>query len=93
MKAISSEEPYDALIFDNELPGIDGLELVRRTRLLPHRRQTPIVMLSASDIEREARMAGVDAFLRKPEDANVVAQTIAQLVAPKLSDSSYRGYC
>lgn len=93
LAAISSQEHYDALIFDNELPGMSGLELVRRTRLLPHRQQTPIVMLSASDIEREARSAGASAFLRKPEDAAVIAETIARLLAHKPRDSNDRGHC
>ncbi|HKC62924.1 MAG TPA: response regulator, partial [Pyrinomonadaceae bacterium] len=93
LAAISSATDYDALIFDNELPGMSGLELVRRTRLLPHRHQTPIVMLSASDVEREARRAGADAFLRKPEDASVIAETIARLLSRKPGDRSDRGYC
>ncbi len=48
-----------------------------------HRRRTPIVMLSASDVEREARQSGADAFLRKPEDVMAIAVTIARLLASK----------
>ena len=53
------------------------------TRRLIHRQQTPIIMFSASDIEKEARQAGANAFLRKPEDLNTMAETIAQLLARK----------
>ncbi len=83
LESLSSERHYDVLIFDNELPGIDGLELVSRTRLIERRRQTPIIMLSASDVAREARREGVSAFLRKPEDILLVTETIARLLARK----------
>lgn len=83
LKAISSEAHYDALIFDYELPDTNGVELIRQTRRLAHRQQTPIIMLSASSVEREARRAGANAFLRKPEDVTLLAETIARLLARK----------
>jgi CheY-like chemotaxis protein len=83
LQMISSDEHYDVLIFDNGLPDTDGIELIRQTRLLPHRQQTPIIMFSASEVEREARRAGANAFLRKPVDANVIAETVARLLARK----------
>jgi CheY-like chemotaxis protein len=83
LQMISSDEHYDVLIFDNGLPDTDGIELIRQTRLLPHRQQTPIIMFSASEVEKEARRAGANAFLRKPVDANVIAETVARLLARK----------
>jgi FixJ family two-component response regulator len=38
-------------------------------------------MLSAGDLEREARRAGASVFLRKPEDMHALAETIARLLA------------
>lgn len=81
LKAIQSEAGYDVLIFDNELPGIEGIELIRLARRDPRRQQTPIIMLSASDIEKEARRAGANVFLRKPEEITVITETIARLLA------------
>jgi CheY-like chemotaxis protein len=83
LQIISSDEHYDVLIFDNGLPDTDGIELIRQTRLLPHRQQTPIIMFSASEVEKEARRAGANAFLRKPVDANLIAETVARLLARK----------
>lgn len=83
LQALASEAHYDALIFDNDLPDMNGVELIRQTRRLPHRQQTPIIMLSASDMEREARRVGANAFLRKPEDVTALAETIARLLARK----------
>jgi CheY-like chemotaxis protein/Tfp pilus assembly protein PilF len=79
-----SDTPYNLMLFDNELPNINGIELVRLTRKLPYRRSTSIVMLSASDCETEAWKAGVDAFLRKPKDVATITTTIARLLAGKL---------
>jgi two-component system chemotaxis response regulator CheY len=80
---LAGEMHYDLLLFDNELPGASGIELVRRARGLSHRRKTPIIMFSASDCEANARRAGVDAFLRKPQDIARLVETVARLLAEK----------
>ena len=78
---VLSAAPFDALLFDDQLPGVRGVEIARRARELPRRRLTPILMLSASECEREARAAGVDAYLRKPQDVMRLAETIRRLLA------------
>lgn len=83
MKLIEGDTHFDLLLFDNQLPDTDGVELVRRTRELAHRQQTPIIMLAASYVEREARRAGANAFLRKPQDVAALSETIARLLARK----------
>jgi CheY-like chemotaxis protein len=80
MRKIESKARYHLLILDNQLPGKDGLELVRRARQLPHRRRTPIIMLSASDVEQDALRVGANAFLRKPQDIGRLAATITRLL-------------
>ena len=82
---LAGETHYDLLLFDNELPGASGIELVRRARGLEHRRKTPIIMLSASDCEENARRAGVDAFLRKPQDIARLIGTVARLLGERHS--------
>ena len=77
---IESKARYHLLILDNQLPGKSGLELARRARQLPHRRRTPIIMLSASDVERDALHAGVNAFLRKPQDIGRLSATVTRLL-------------
>jgi CheY-like chemotaxis protein len=77
---IEGEEHFDLLLFDYDMPGVNGVELTRRTRTLAHRRSIPVVMLSAHDCETEAMGAGVDVFLRKPEAVQDVVETVARLV-------------
>jgi CheY-like chemotaxis protein len=80
LRKITSDERYDLLLVDNELPGLSGLDLVKRARKMTHRRRTPIVMLSGNDCETEAWRAGVDAFLKKPEQISELSSTISRLL-------------
>ncbi|MCA1567372.1 MAG: response regulator [Acidobacteria bacterium] len=79
---IESTGAYDLLLFDNELPGASGIELLRHARMLPSRQSTPIVIISATDSAHEARRAGADAFLKKPDDIGQLVSTIARLLTP-----------
>jgi CheY-like chemotaxis protein len=92
LEVLESEAHYDILIFDNELPGVNGIEVIRQVRQLPHRQQVPIIMLSASDVDREARRVGANAFLKKPEDIAAIAETVARLLARKPKQSG-KGHC
>jgi len=80
LEILKTDAPYDAIIVDNDLPGLSGLELVLRVRSMAHRRNTPIIMLSGDDCEKEAWRAGVNDFLRKPEAVDQVASTITRLL-------------
>lgn len=60
--------PYDLCFIDWKMPDMDGVELTRRIRR-DIGEDIPIVMISAydiSEIEDEARTAGVNGFLPKP---------------------------
>ena len=80
LKRMASEASYGLLIFDNHLPNVNGVELVRYARQLPHRERTPIIVLSASEAAAEAREAGADIFLRKPQDVGLLVATVKELV-------------
>jgi CheY-like chemotaxis protein len=83
LEIIEGANLYDALIFDNGLPGMSGLELVRHARRLTHRRRTPIIMLSASDSAKAARRAGADAYLKKPDDLDAIIETVNRLTGAR----------
>lgn len=60
---------YDAVILDRMLPGLDGMEVLRRLRQHPSAEQTPVLMLTARD-SIDDRVSGLDAgaddYLVKP---------------------------
>jgi two-component system, OmpR family, phosphate regulon response regulator PhoB len=81
LRRLQGESRFDLLILDFRLPGLDGLELARRARALPRAVRTPIIMFTDSEVERDARRAGVDAYLRKPRGVYSLARTAAGLLA------------
>jgi DNA-binding response OmpR family regulator len=59
--------PYDLVVLDLMLPGVDGLEICRRLRA--ERRYTPILMLTARSTELDRVLGlemGADDYLTKP---------------------------
>ncbi len=64
-----SNRPYDAILLDIMLPGIDGLEVCRRIRAKSEWSRLPILMLTAKgdDIDRIVGLElGADDYLAKP---------------------------
>ena len=63
--------PADLVLVDYQMPEIDGIEFVRRLRLLPEYAHVPMVMVTVHD-DRKVRYAALDAgitdFLTKPID-------------------------
>jgi two-component system chemotaxis sensor kinase CheA len=84
LERIEGGDNYDLLLLDNSLPGMSGLELVRRARSLIHRRLTPIIMFSASDFALAASRAGVNAFLKKPDEIDALIETVRRLMSERL---------
>jgi CheY-like chemotaxis protein len=79
MNRIAGGFSYDLLLLDNELPGVSGLELTRYARSLPIYRTTPIIMVSATDCGADARRAGADLFLRKPDDIHALVEAVRRM--------------
>ena len=60
-------QPYDLLVLDLMLPGLDGLEICRQVRQMPH--YQPIIMISAKSSETQRVLGlelGADDYLSKP---------------------------
>lgn len=70
------EKPPAMVLTDLEMPNLNGLDLTKRIRELPHMTGLPIIMITsrASDKHRDlAHEAGVDLYLTKPyTDANLL---------------------
>ncbi len=80
LRKLTGSDYYDLLVIDDELSGLSALELVQRTRKITHRRRTPVVMLSGGESETQAWRAGVDAFLKKPEEVDDLPSTVGRLL-------------
>jgi len=66
-----SSRPFDCLLLDINMPGMDGIELCGRIRRIPAYRDTPIIMLTAMqdfDFLDRAFRAGASDYITKPFD-------------------------
>ena len=86
-------DDYFAIIMDWKLPDMDGIEASRRIRKRLGKDITIIVLTSYdySEIEDEARRAGVDAFITKPLFRSRLAATLKDVVSgrPERSAKDY----
>jgi CheY-like chemotaxis protein len=62
-----SQRPYDLMIADKNLPGVDGLEVLRQARLQhPKLRAVVITGFPTPESKYQAETLGVHAFVTKP---------------------------
>ena len=91
---------YSVVILDWKMPGIDGIETIRRIRTEVDA-NTPILLASAydwSDIEDKAKEAGANGFVRKPlfrstlyDKINEILGTESKSVEPEDDYSDLEG--
>jgi two-component system OmpR family response regulator len=78
---LARENPYDAIVLDLMLPGVDGLEICRTLRAEEVR--TPILMLTARDADTDQVRAldtGADDYLTKPFSYDVLLARLRALL-------------
>jgi CheY-like chemotaxis protein len=84
---IESSNHYDVIILDENLPGIRGVELLKKVRAYPHRRSTLTLMFTAVDCQPQAFAAGADAFLRKPDGIKEICKVIKRSLKNRVMGS------
>jgi len=83
-RLLQSEVHFDLVLMDIMMPEATGLELLAEMRQLPHRRSTPVVILTAKgqDVDREeAFRLGAADFITKPFSPKKFLNRVDQLLA------------
>jgi CheY-like chemotaxis protein len=93
LEAAASEAP-DVVILDVKMPGLDGFAACRRIKSDPALRHLPVLLLSATFLETEAHVEGLetgaDAYLTQPVEAPVLAATIRALLRARSAEAEVR---
>lgn len=82
------ETPYDLIVTDVEMPGMDGFHLTEQIRSLPDYAHVPVVILTSLEREADKRRGievGADAYLTKGGfNQNRLLETIETLLGSRL---------
>jgi DNA-binding NtrC family response regulator len=79
---VAQKQAFDIIIVDYCLPGMDGIEFVRR--LPPNQAAALKILITAygsRDMMRSARQAGIHETLCKPFDSDALEKTLARLLS------------
>ncbi|HYW09868.1 MAG TPA: response regulator, partial [Longimicrobium sp.] len=69
LDVLRSDEPIDIVLLDIMMPYATGLEVLAEARSLPHRRDTPVIILTAKGQDADRHQAlelGATDFFTKP---------------------------
>ncbi|MVN75257.1 PAS domain S-box protein [Hymenobacter sp. HMF4947] len=83
-RATAPNAPYQLILMDIQMPGLDGIEATRAIRAQLGAASPPIVAMTAYSMPDDAArfvQAGLDDYLAKPVKHQQLAQTLARWVA------------
>ncbi len=84
LERLRTDAAIDVVLLDIMMPRVSGLDVLAELRELPHRRDTPVIMLTAkgqdADRERAAELGATD-FLTKPFSPKKLMARIDELFA------------
>ncbi len=88
-----SEQVFDIVLMDIQMPVMDGLQAAEQIRSLPEQQYVPIIALTASVMheDRKACFAvGMDGFVKKPVVFNELFTEMSKLLHHKFNSSAER---
>lgn len=83
-RACAIGEPYNLLLLDWQMPGMDGLETARRIEENPDIEAIPTIFVvtafNSDDAKRLAKGLSIDAFLDKPLNTSLLINTLVSVL-------------
>ena len=86
--AMISQESFDLVVLDFTMPGIDGLEVLRRLRTTRSTAELPVIMVTSSldmAIQVQAVRLGANGYITKPVIIGVAQAQIDKHLRSKLA--------
>lgn len=80
--------PYELVLMDWRMPGMDGIETTRRIKENPKLSNIPVLLVTAygrEEIKRQAEDAGIEGFLIKPVNPSLLYDTIMEIFGEEIS--------
>ncbi len=84
---------YDLVLLDQMMPGMSGMEVLRRLRSAHSQSELPVIMVTGvqqSEFVAEALRSGANDYVTKPVDALIVAARIQSQIARCESERMFR---
>jgi len=88
---LQGPEPIDVVLLDIMMPLATGLEVLAEARQLPHRRDTPIIILTAKGQDADRRQAlelGATDFFTKPFSPKKLLARVDELFGGPAADEA-----
>jgi two-component system chemotaxis response regulator CheY len=76
-------QTVDLVLTDQNMPRMDGLQLIRALRQLPSYQKVPILMLtteSSDEMKSQGRAAGANGWLVKPFDPERLIEVVKKVI-------------
>ncbi|MYM40775.1 MULTISPECIES: response regulator [Telluria group] len=79
----AKQQTVDLVLTDQNMPRMDGLQLIKLLRELPAYQKTPILMLtteSSDEMKSKGRAAGANGWLVKPFDPQRLIEVVKKVI-------------
>jgi two-component system, sensor histidine kinase and response regulator len=87
VKRADADRPFDLVLLDWRMPGLDGIETARRIRADGSLKRIPAIVIVTAfgreEVHTEAEGAGVDGFLVKPVNRSMLVDILVEIFAPE----------
>ena len=81
---MAQAQPFDLVVTDHEMPCLTGIELCTRLRQLPEYATTPIIMVTARELELDVKdlrdELSIGTIFSKPYSPTKVKEKVAELL-------------
>lgn len=77
------KEQVDLILTDQNMPGMDGLTLIKTLRAMPQYKLTPMLMLtteSSDSMKMQGKAAGATGWLVKPFDPQKLLEVVRKVI-------------